>query len=188
MADLSSLEDDALSEEVRRREVAFQEGLAEVAARVVAIGDQRNEPRTERQIAAALARKRANDKFDIGEPAPDELAPPLFKMGYEWCALDFIRILDDILKTPSSEIDSFEHLEPAGRGLWRGTGKRFVSDPRRKAALDLITRLEGYVRDRLKWHWFISRPPRGLTDTQIDLDAAEVASAFSGKLFEVNHD
>jgi hypothetical protein len=151
LRDLRELDDEGLAEESRAREVAFQDALAELARRSVAAGDPDWD---ERKVAALLAQKRGDiDRFDSNFRV-NELPPPLFRMGYEWAALSIIRILEGVLKKPSEDIMMTRDFEHVGKGLYRPAGEPRPSDPRRRAALDLIKELERYGKSDLRGMFF----------------------------------
>ncbi len=182
---LAALDDHALSEEVRRREVAFQNALAEVARRAAEKGIP---DWSERNTAAQLSLKRANAPFAarLALESPEDLPPPLFRMGYEWAALSIVYVLESILGHPTSEIHLSQDFEPVGKGLYKPVGKPRPSDPRRRAAFDLISELESFLHDRQRG-FFCAFKRKSHYRPEDDAALAEAAqrktAGLSGALF-----
>lgn len=95
------------------------------------------------------------------------MPPILFRLGYEWCALTIFGILEQILDTHSDEICIAQSFEPVGRGLYKAVGPEKATDPRRRAALDLIIRLEAFYQARMQGMFF-ALPRRRSTYTEAD--------------------
>jgi hypothetical protein len=137
--DLANLTDDDLSDLVREREKAFGDALAELGRRKDWYGC--NEWSDEAALAL-VAEKRA--RRDVPR-RPNGTAPAMFRAGYEWATLAIFFILESILDKPSEDAVLLSEYKPVGRGLYRFDKTAQVFDPRRRAALDLINLLEGFV-------------------------------------------
>lgn len=141
----------------------------------------------EREVAAALSEKRRNVHHWQSPPSlTASLAPPLFRMGYEWAALSIVAMLERILSSPSDEICHSQSFESVGRGLYRPVGKPALSDPRRRAAFDLIELIEDFGRSTQRGMFFVS-PQRQSTyrpeDDAIDLRTSKFEVGLNGSLF-----
>lgn len=165
MRHLDQLSDEELSDIVREREVAFGDALAELAKRKDWYGcDQWSD----QNALALLAAKRARGEVPR---RPEGIAPPMFRAGYEWAALSIFIILESILARPSEDAVQLNECEPAGKGLYRFKKVAKVFDPRRRAALDLIELLEGFVNIDLRA--FFTLPKRRSTYKPDDDEAVK---------------
>ncbi len=180
---LQELDDEGLAEEARVRELAFQDALSELATRAASGGDQDWD---ERSVAAMLAEKR-NDIHHVDNGRTGTLPPPLFRMGYEWAALSIIRILEGVLAKPSEDICTTTEFQHVGKGLYKQVGEPRPSDPRRRAALDLIKEIEYFGQNTLRGMFFRWKRKNAYVPTD---DAAlaellkEKREALSGGLFQ----
>ncbi len=184
-ADLAKLDDYELAGVVREREIAFQEALGEVAKRAAAKGVP---DWCERNVAAQLALRRDDVFADrIHLRSPEDAPPPLFRMGYEWAALSLVTVLESILGQPSSDITMTSDFQHVGKGLWKQIGPTRTTDPRRRAALDLINELDSFAKARQRGMFFIVKRK---SDYKPEDDAALAASrkakleGLSGALFK----
>lgn len=144
MDDLDGLSDDDLAAAIRDREVAYRDALAELAKRKDWYGcDQWTDNAAMIQLSAKHRRQDCPRR-------PAGTAPTMFRAGYEWAALSIFSILESILDKPSEDAVELCESVPAGRGLYKLGNVAKVFDPRRRAALDLIEMLEGFVSIDLK--------------------------------------
>ena len=184
LRDLRELDDLDLAEETREREMAFQDAVAELARRAASGGDQDWD---ERGVAALLAQKR-NDIYHVDNGQTGTLPPPLFRMGYEWAALSIIRILEGVLAKASEDICTTTEFQHVGKGLYKQVGEPRPSDPRRRAALDLIKEIERYGQNALRGMFFRSKRKSAYTpadDAAIAELIKEKRAAISGDLFRI---
>lgn len=183
--DLRELSDYGLAEEARAREIAFQDALSELARRSAEEGDRDWD---ERGVAGLIALKRDDIyHFDMKCP-PSHLPPPLFRMGYEWAALSIIRILEGVLAKPSEDICTTAEFQHVGKGLYKQVGDPRPSDPRRRAALDLIKEIERYGQNELRDMFFRSKRKNAYTpadDVTLADRLKEKQDALSGGLFRI---
>lgn len=180
---LQELDDEGLAEEARVRELAFQDALAELAKRAASGGDQDWD---ERSVAALLAQKRS-DIYHVDNGQTGTLPPPLFRMGYEWAALSIIRRLEGVLSKPSEDICTTTEFQHVGKGLYKQVGEPRPSDPRRRAALDLIKEIEHYGKSTLRDMFFRSKRKNAYApadDAVLADRIQEKRDSLSGGLFQ----
>lgn len=185
LCDLRGLDDEGLAEEARDREAAFQDILAELAKRSVADGDPDWD---ECEVAAMLAQKRDDIYHFDSSSRVNELPPPLFRMGYEWAALSIINILEGVLANPSEDIYATTDFQHVGKGLYKPAGEPRPSDPRRRAALDLIKEIENYGQNTLRGMFFRWKRKNNYApsdDKDLDARVQERQTALSGGLFGI---
>lgn len=183
LRDLRELDDLGLAEETRAREMAFQDVVAELARRAASEGDQEW---NERSVAAMLAEKR-NDIHHVDNGRTGTLPPPLFRMGYEWAALSIIRILEGVLAKPSEDICATTEFQHVGKGLYKQVGEPRPSDPRRRAALDLIKEIEHFGQNTLRgmfFRWKSKNAYAPADDVALAELLKEKRDALSGGLFQ----
>jgi hypothetical protein len=184
LRDLRELDDEGLAEEARARELAFQDVLAELARRAAFDGDENwDEP----GVAALLAKKRDDIYYSDNGSRIGTLPPPLFRMGYEWAALSIIRILEGVLAKPSEEIQTTTEFQHVGKGLYKPVGEPRPSDPRRRAALDLIQEIEQYGQNTLRgmfFRWKRKNAYAPADDAALAERVQEKRQSLSGGLFQ----
>jgi len=119
--------------------------------------------------------------------SPEKEPPPLFRMGYEWAALSLVTVLESVLSSPSRDIYLVSDFQHVGKGLWKQIGPARASDPRRRAALDLINELDAFAKGRQRGMFFVVQRK---SDYAPEDDAALAASVqtkkagLSGALFK----
>lgn len=163
MLDLAELPDRDLAAETRRRETDYQAALAETHRRGLLSG---RPPWSEEFTGACLERRRHDPAWhpNTAEGARiQHLPPPIFRMGWEWCALSIMSILDSVLEKPSDSIAELTQMQPAGRGLYRPVGKPVVRDERRRGAYDLIQLVDGFLQGRTV-AMLVPLPPKRRSD------------------------
>lgn len=184
LRDLRELDGLGLAEETRVRELAFQDAVAELARRSATDGDQ---DWSECKVAAMLAQKRDDIYYCDSSCRIDELPPPLFRMGYEWAALSIIRILEGVLAKPSEDIQTTTEFQRVGKGLYKQVGEPRPSDPRRRAALDLIKEIEHFGQNTLRGMFFRSKRKNAYApadDAALAERLKEKRETLSGGLFQ----
>lgn len=184
--DLRNLDDEGLAEEARAREVAFQDVLAELARRSASEGDQ--ESWDERSVASLLAKKRIDINHADSHGRARMLPPPLFRLGYEWAALSIVSILEGVLAKPSEDICSTTEFQHVGKGLYKPIGESRPSDPRRRAALDLIKEIESYGQRTLRDMFFRWKRKNAYTpadDAELLARSQAKLATLSGDLFKI---
>ncbi len=183
--DLSLLKDEELASLTRAREIAFQNALGEVARRAAVKGIP---DWSERNVAEQIAMKRADVFADVLHLRSAECnPPPLFRMGYEWAALSLVTVLESILKSPSAEICLSTEFQHVGKGFYKKVGQPTPSDPRRRAAKDLLDELEAFSRDRQRGMFFtFSRKSdyAPADDAALNASIASKSGGLSGALFQ----